>query len=622
MAAAVAQPFKISSVFGGAAAVAAFPADEEAICCLCHEGDSAEQPLLQVRVCSCKGSIRFHRDCVFQMAKHNPKCGACGKVLLNPDYVGLYYDDADPEIAGAHYKGRHYTQEVYGVLHDFFHVAETDASKRHGICKVFYEQHGAGWRSKTTTEWTIYEVKHYDNGVLHGPYKRWSHFEQKYVQYPEVEANYDQGVLRGPFKIYDTYRDGRLRATGTLHTLGDLKNARREGNSVMPDIIMPFGQHSLYIGEYKVDEGGRYGITYHVTFAKPCKKQHIFADNHAALTELASNLADGQHIIYYVTKPNYYGEPTNSDGHITFNVRNGLMEGAWTATLYSGDIAEQRQYKAGKQHGAYKRFEYSRASFSNNTEVLHGVLEQGQYVDGKRHGKFVFYYTDKKAKPKLVANYKHGSRVGQQTLYDVDGQMLETTTLNAEGRLDGPAVFYKAGRAIQRCSFRLGQLHGKMMLYSDEGMPWIQVTMERGKLRGGSWINRYDVTGALDKEACERVKPEGDYLAAIGELDNYTVRTLASTEGDWASTSFVEVRDEPEMHFYIDTRTGKTKFRRAGEDCKCEECTGARAAWDYLLGDSDSGYCAVSEDGYYDSEEEYEAWLDRQRCNHNSRYYK
>jgi antitoxin component YwqK of YwqJK toxin-antitoxin module len=632
MAAAVAQPFKISSAFTSAGAAAAFPADEEAICCLCHDGDSPEQPLLQVRVCSCKGSIRFHRDCVFEMAKHNPKCGACGKTLLNPDYVGLYYDAADPELAGARHRKNSHNSEVYGILNDFYHVAEADATKRHGICKVFYEQHGGGYGYKSPIPWTIYEVKHYDNGLLHGPYKRWSHFEQKYIQYPDVEATYDQGVLRGPFKIYDSYRGGRLHITGTLHTLGELFNNTKDGVSLKPDTNIPFGTDALYIGEYKMDEGGDYGITYHVTFAKPCKKEYMFAHDHAALAELASKLADGQHIIYYVTEPDYYGKPFNSDGRITFNVLNGLMEGDWTATLYNGDIVEQRQYKDGKLHGPYKRYCYTPARYGSKTQELHNIVEEGHFVDGKRHGKFTFYYkSGKSVSPtkKLVANYRHGNRIGQQTLYDLNGQILETTTLAEDGTgfLEGPAVFYCEGRVIQRCSFRLDELHGKMTLYTSSGMPWLQVTMECGKLRGGSWVNHYDETGTLDKAVCERVKREGDYLAVIGELDNYTVRTLASTDGDFASASFVEVRDEPEMHFYVNARTGKMKYSSAGAGCKCadcvyeydeDECIARKALRDQASVDySDDDYY-----GAYDSEEEREAWLDRERSRSNSRYYR
>jgi antitoxin component YwqK of YwqJK toxin-antitoxin module len=604
MAAAVMQPFKISSAFGGAGAASAFPADEEAICCLCHDGDSAEQPLLQVRVCSCKGSIRFHRDCVFEMAKHNPKCGACGKALLNPDYVGLYYDASDPELVGARQKTDYYPQEVYGVLHRFYN--NHMGWKKHGICKVFYEQHG-GYYGKSSIPWTIYEVKHYANDVLHGPYKRWSHHEKKYIQYPEVEATYDQGVLRGPFKTYDSYRDGRLRTTGTLHST----------DKATPDSIIPFGFDALYIGEYTVDEGDRYGITFHCTFAKPCKHEYIFAHDRAGLAAFATKLADGQHIIPYVRWPDTYGKATRSDGRITFNVSNGLIEGAWTATLYNGDVAEQCHYKAGKLHGPYKRFHYSPASVIRNTEMLHGVVEEGLFVNGRRHGKFVFKYENAEGNTRLLANYRHGVRIGQQTLYDLDGQIVETTTLAEDGTgyLDGPAVFYEQGQVTQRCSFHLDKLHGKMTLYNSKGMAWLQVTMEHGKLRGGSWINRYDETCALDKPACERVKPEGDYLAAVEELSNYVVRGLACTDDNFASASYVELKEpEPEpvlLHFYTDGRISGCKC----EECMCEECMYKYDEDDYIARKAlrDQASVGYSEEDYYDSEEEREAWRDRRR---------
>ena len=543
MSAAIMMPFKISSVFGGGGgggAVAAFPADEEAICCLCHDGNSAEKPLLTVSVCSCKGTMRFHRDCVFEMAKHNPVCGACKKLLLNPDYVGLYYDAADPELTGAHHAKRQYTDEVYGVLHDFYYPNE--AGKKHGISKVYFEQH-SGYYAKSSDAWTIYEVKHYNNGVLHGPYKKWSHHELKQVQFPEVEATYDQGVLRGPFKLYDSYRDGRLTKTGTLYSTPLVK----------PDGPLGFGLDALYIGEYKEDAGGRWGITTHCTFKVPSFSLNVLSSDHAALAAFVAKLADGKHIIPYCTSIGYYGAAANSDGRISLTVRNGLLEGAWTATLFSGEVAEQRHYVAGKLHGPYKRMHYLAVTFHRQNEKVLGVAEEGVYVAGRHHGKFIRNAINTSCtgvQPFLRANYSNGVRIGQQMLYDFEGQLLETTTLAADGSrtLDGPAVFYAGGRAVQRCNFRGDVLHGKLTLYRvQDGMPWLQLIMDAGKLRGGSWITRYDSAGVIDKAASERVKVDGDFLAAVEELDNCTVRCLASTDAGYVCERFVVVREEPPL---------------------------------------------------------------------------
>ncbi len=511
-----------------ASAASAAPAAEEPTCAICLDGDSAENPLLQVRVCSCKGSMRYHRACVFNMAQHNPKCGACKKTLMNPDYAAVRYDPEDPELAGASYRAHRYGTDVYGILHEFCHVNKE--GERHGICKVFYEEHSHGLFGRPNP-WTIYELKHYNHGVLHGVYKRWSHFEARGgLQYLDVEATYDQGVLRGPFKNYNTYHEGRLMESGTLHST-PLET---------PGIILPFGSKALYIGEFVGDEMEceRFRCVFKVPTAKP----YLIASDHAAFAELALSLADGTHIIPYRTNLDHYGKPGNSDGSITFNVANGLLEGSWTATLSDGAVVEERVYAAGAMTGPYKKM-YFEALGYGKYKVL-GIAEEGTYSAGRRHGAFSFNkLVGGRVLPSLKANYRGDSPVGQQTLYDNKGQLLETTTLTDDGTryLHGPAVFYEGGVVVQRCNFRLDELHGRLTLYKKSGLPWLQVTMDCGMLKGGSWITYYDECGVIDAAKSRRVAAGGDFLASIEELDETSVRCLAYTQHGYVLPQYVEL---------------------------------------------------------------------------------
>jgi hypothetical protein len=193
-----------------------------------------------------------------------------------------------------------------------------------------------------------------------------------------VEATYDHGVLRGPFKLYDSYRDGRLTKTGTLHHTPLVK----------PNGSLGFGLKALYIGEYKEDSGGRWGVTTHCTFKEPSLARGVSAGNHWAMAVLAASLADGEHIIPYCIQVGDYGFATNTDGRISLTVRDGLLEGAWTATLFSGEVAEQRYYVAGKLHGPYKRMHYLSTTFHRPEETVLGVAEEGVYADGERVGQF------------------------------------------------------------------------------------------------------------------------------------------------------------------------------------------------------------------------------------------
>jgi antitoxin component YwqK of YwqJK toxin-antitoxin module len=510
-------------------------ADAAATCCLCLDGDSAENPLLQFRVCDCKGSMRFHRDCVFSMASYNPACGACKKTLLHPDFAAVSYDPEDPDMTDATYTTQ--AGALYGKLHAFYHVDE--AGERHGLCKVFYQEHNTCYHPENPL--TIYEVKHYNHGVLHGTYKRWSAFEAKGgIQYPDVETTYDQGVLKGPFKRYNSYDEGRLTEHGTLHST-PLKT---------PGIALPFGFDALFIGEYVGDEMEceKMRCVFKVPSTKPC----ILAGDHAAFAALAATLADGTHIIPFRPVADYDGKPGHSDGSITFTVANGLLKGAWTATLESGQIVEERTYVAGARHGRYMRMYYDSLGYGEY-ELL-GLAEEGTYVAGKRNGKATFNKVTchEKVVPRNTVHYNHGRIVGEQTLYDNDGRILETTTLAEDGTryLEGPAIFYEGGVIVQRCSFRLDELHGPLTLYTNSGMPWLQVTMARGMLKAGSWITYYDETGAIDKVKSRRL-PDDDYLASIEELDNKSVRCLAWT---YQTIRQGRLRVHSALPFYVELR--------------------------------------------------------------------
>jgi antitoxin component YwqK of YwqJK toxin-antitoxin module len=602
---------KISSLITGGSNAPPLPADAEAICCLCHEGDSAEMPLLQIPVCNCKGSMRFHHSCVLEMSAHNPNCGACGKVLANPDIAPLLYNENDPEIAGAVGPEQYYdNMQVRGYTHTFHHKDEKGLT--HGICKVFYEHFSNGYGyTKTNIPWTILEVSHYDHGKRHGPYKRWSAHENSVMQYPHVEVTFDQGAIRGPFKFYDNYKKGRLWRAGTVHSTKATGPLR---------FMSAFEANTLYIGEFMEDSGEGYGITTHCTFRKPAYDTIVNAIREKDLAALADKLADGEHIIPYSTRTKYLTTINEIDGRITFSVRDGKVEGAWVATLFSGEVAEQRMYKDGKLHGPYKRMFYDYMMARYGQPALQGVEMEGSFSNGRRHGKFTYNHLVKLAldgpmrrkkvshevRPRLVVNYRGGMRVGQQTLYDDKGLLMETTTLTDDGTqyLHGPAAFYQEGMLVQRCNFYLDELHGKLTFYSAHSLPWLQVTMDKGKLRGGSWINRYDETGALDKYSCERVKPDGDFLLSVKEIDNSTVRCAAYTAGDIADNAFVEaayVEVEPEPEPEPLSYLSKT----LGDHCFCGMCNDK----DYYGGDS------YDEDDYYDSEEERE----RARDYYNSR---
>jgi antitoxin component YwqK of YwqJK toxin-antitoxin module len=513
-------------------AVAAPAAAEEPTCALCLDGDSAENPLLQVRVCSCKGSMRYHRACVFNMAQHNPSCGACKKTLLHPDYAAVRYDAEDPELVGASYYVQQYGTNVYGKLHTFYNVDE--AGKRHGLCKVFYQEHTTGFRPENPI--TLYEVKHYSHGVLHGTCKRWSAFQARGgIQYPEAEVTYDQGVLKGPFKLYNAYDEGNLAKTGTLHYTA---NAEMEG-------IVCFGLEALYVGEYKEVYTGK-SLTYdgaHCVFKTPSMSPRLLASDDAGFAELASKLADGQHIIPYKPALDHYGKPGNADGFITLNVVDGQLEGEWVARLYSGEMVETRVYAAGAMTGPYKKM-YFEALGYGKYKVL-GLAEEGTYSAGRRNGAFTFNNrVGKHILPSLKANYRGDSPVGQQTLYDNKGQLLETTTLTDDGTryLHGPAVFYEGGKVVQRCNFRLDELHGRLTLYKKvDGLPWLQVTMDRGMLKGGSWITYYDESGVIDATKSRRVAAGGDFLASVEELDETSVRCLAYTRHGTVFPQYVEL---------------------------------------------------------------------------------
>jgi antitoxin component YwqK of YwqJK toxin-antitoxin module len=287
-----------------------------------------------------------------------------------------------------------------------------------------------------------------------------------------------------------------------------------------------YGADTLYIGEYMEDSGENYGVTTQCTFKKPAYNTIVNVIGEKDLAALSDKLVDGEHIIPYITRTKYLATMNEIDGRITFNVRDGKMEGAWVAMLFNGEVAEQRMYKNGRLHGHSKRMFYNYRKARSGQPALQGVEMEGAFSNGRRNGKFIFNQLveaparnnnqlDKvncEVRPRLIVNYRIGMRVGQQTLYDDKGLLMETTTLTDDGTqyLDGPAIFYDEGRVVQRCNFFLDELHGKLTLYTEAGMPWLQVTMERGKLRGGSWINRYEETGVLDKYSCERVKSEGD----------------------------------------------------------------------------------------------------------------
>jgi antitoxin component YwqK of YwqJK toxin-antitoxin module len=313
-------------------------AADSTTCCLCLDGNSAEKPLLQFRVCDCK------------------------KQLLHPDFAAVRYDPEDPDMTDATYSTQEYGHGLYGKLHAFYHVDE--AGERHGLCKVFYQEHTTGYRPENPI--TLYEVKHYSHGVLHGTYRRWSAFQAKGgIQYPDVEATYDQGLLKGPFKNYNTYQQGRMTGHGTLHST-PLET---------PGIALPFGFDALFIGEYVEDEMEceKMRCVFKIPSTKPC----ILASDHAAFAALAATLADGTHIIPYRPVADYDGKPGHSDGSITFTVANGLLKGSWTATLESGQIVEESTYEAGARHGRYTRMYYESLGYGKY-EVL-GIAEEATF---------------------------------------------------------------------------------------------------------------------------------------------------------------------------------------------------------------------------------------------------
>jgi antitoxin component YwqK of YwqJK toxin-antitoxin module len=512
----------------------------DAVCVICHEEESAEQPFLNPGPCACIGSLRYHRECLVLTLKYSGTCGACQKPYTNPNLIGAVTRQLDKtnkeDMMGI---ARLYFSQIYARPYDFFEVAQQDdQGRRHGYSAVYVRFYHYGW-----TRYRVAAIREFKNGLVHG----------ESITYSSEGAASDTPTTAPPpasnRAILETYVDGvRMGPFQTFHPNGELRSS----------------------GTYRV-EGKRVGLYEEFTSDGEILQRVTFAEDGT------ESYTDGQQIFYYPYRDQGY----KFHGVIEVTYKGGKKNGLAVAKDDADDILEILTYKDDKLHGAFTRYEKGRH--------LHGkqrsIEASGAYKNGQRHGKFIINNNNGRF---LELNYSEGLPVGTQKVYGLEPDhrnilytehLLEMTTLAADGSglLDGPAIYYRHGKVTQISNYSRGQLHGRLALFDERGVKRWEILMDRGLVKGGSIIRCADESGV---EATSRAAAEGELLGGV--IGDFPLRFVYNTRTH--THQMIELFEPEPLPLFV---------RKRIIGCICGKCK----AW---YADSDGDYSDDDSYGYYD----------------------
>lgn len=431
-------------------------AAEDPVCYICYDTHSDENPFLPVRICMCRGSLALHRSCFSRLTQHSQICSICKHPYKNPLLAEITYDPQDPDLQGAHIERFQHELEYLSSLYEFYCV---DAEgRKHGVCKIYYADESLTYY---TPPWTLYEVRNYVHGKLHGAYKRYSRIQFQQMQHLELELRFEFGSIRGPFKEYDSHNAGQLIRAGNIDS-SPITN---------PRAITRNYSDCRFVGnyvEYKDDEP-----VVNLCFGKPCSD---------VLNPEPAALADGTWKIN--------GEE--------FGIQNGVYHGPWV------NGTEHCNYIHGQLHGAIKTYH-----------------EEGTYDYDKRQGPYkIFQTVEGERMLQKFLQYNNGELCGECKFFDATGNISSVITY-ADGLYDGPAIYYDSyGRTVQSCGFKQDALHGTLELY-ENGVRRARLQMADGRIEPGSCIILNTPKGALERLV--QIGPDGQDIDETHCLSRFTI---------------------------------------------------------------------------------------------------
>ncbi len=458
-----------------ASAFAPAPADDEPLCIICQDEATAEKPFLNPGPCNCTGTIRYHRECVLLAMQYSTTCGACKKSYGNPNYLGATKRQLDTSSAedmiglDVPYLSRLYYNGIFELVY------YNDAGERDGVSCVYGEY---PWVNMLSFE--VIAIRHFKNGQLDGDFSTYDVSNKRpnndqSLCTPPVTAQlasytYKGDKRVGPFKTYK-FRYGIVETEGTYNEsqklVGRFQSYNHFNNVVRDVIYMDDGSERFADGEHTF---GRWYVH----------------DNHG---------------FHGILKVPYKNGLRNGEARLTEMRHSGRYDPTPTREI----LVEVRNYKDGLRYGPITRYQ----TLGDDSQVA----MTGNYKDGQRHGRFMLYHNS--GRPYLELNFRNGLQVGRQTVWSFDAcdrvdpvfdpfgvkrsytRKIQTTTLAADGscELDGPAVYYRAGKVFQMCNWRMGQLHGPFKLFDERGVKRWEIMMAAGYVKEGSLIRYFDEAG-------------------------------------------------------------------------------------------------------------------------------
>lgn len=239
---------------------------------------------------------------------------------------------------------------------------------------------------------TLLESGNYENGKIEGPYELYHPNGVKFFY-----GKYKSGDRYGMFTVYDlrgmvtdesNYRDGDLHGLNNIYCGGQLRyqNNFYEGEKHGKSVI--YGENKKVAGIIHYDKGTVIGYSY---IGKDGKE--------VPMTPIKNGT--GKALTYY----------ENGAKGLDFTWINNGYDGSQKIYYSNGTLAEERNFKKGMYHGAYKRWNpdgttYYTANYDldklDGTESLYdekgNLLGEYNYIAGLRHGNAMVKSTEGKQK--------------------------------------------------------------------------------------------------------------------------------------------------------------------------------------------------------------------------------
>jgi antitoxin component YwqK of YwqJK toxin-antitoxin module len=398
MSAAIEQPIM------AAAQPLALPEEDAAdICCICCDVETPEALFINPGPCKCKGSIKYHLDCLLTAMKYSANCGACKTPFSDPEFIGMQKRDLKPEEEVILNTSGSYLQTRKPIVY----YKTDEAGLEQGAAYVF-------------VTYNLYDGFYYFatvnflDGLIDGEVTVAADFVKsaRLSTRKNIVFTVTGGDVAGPFTRY------RTRAS-YYDREGDPQQVEERGTWLPGQKLAGFHELRDWVS---TDYSSEFLIVERATYK-----------------EDGSGLADGEHMLRDKRDPSYL---------VFANYKNERLHGAWARYKNNrsgqGFVLEKRNYKNGRLHGLVRLYS---PCFDKDGNDDHQLVAEATFRNGMQVGVQRAFLNGGLYEETTLAADGSGLLDGVCTYY-ADGALYQRANFKM-GVLDGFLRFYDR-RGVER----------------------------------------------------------------------------------------------------------------------------------------------------------------------------